>query len=832
MEFKLYSVKNYEIREKDFENYVVKYNNIENVIEELKNDNSYHLRLLKGNQYVFYLDLDGYTKDINIFFEKMTEFFKSKYNYEIKNEDIKYTLNDGKNNSYHISIPTIFCTTYKQKEIVSNFKKYADIEIKECIDTTVYSDKWFRLPNQTKGTTKNKPNAVLTTHKVIKGTMQDFILNYVPNNSFNFENQEYISPIEEKKEKKEKIEKLKEEKKNEKIKIKEEELKKEEETKNKMIEMIENNFNTEYDLVSDLLDMLDNQYYDNYENWRNIGFILKKLDNNKEEDYFKLFDKFSKKSKKYNKDEVKNFYNSISNYDIKINLASLHFYAKNIDFDEYKKICRKYNQKKNIEITEKYIAVCVNKFAGDHFIFCDKILYSYNEKNGLWYKDQPEIMKKYINGYIYDFLVSFLLSSIEDSQKLNYQLSILKMLCCTNKGKNDVFLCYRTEYMIDDNKKIEFDNKYYLLGFTNGVYDLIKNKFRKYKYTDYITLTTGYEYKKADDKHKNKLLELFNKIETNEEKRNLLLQILATGIIGKSYQKFILFNGGGGNGKSLIDKLNEKTIGNFYYKGKITTLCEPIKNGANPETAFMDKKRLIVFSEPKETQKINNGTMKELTGDSTINARKLFSNETQTKIYATFVLMCNKKIYLEDEPTDGEIRRMIDFLFESKFTENKDDINHNNKIFEADLNLLNDNILEELKFSYLEILIEYAHKFLTVDNEQFNIPESVKIRTEEYLKKSYNFLEYLNLICVKDENEHIKISDFVENLKNTDLYLNSTKEEKKKLTKIEAIKFFSTNPFIRKNFVDRYRFYVDKKLKEECNVLKGYKFSENINDDD
>ena len=44
------------------------------------------------------------------------------------------------------------------------------------------------------------------------------------------------------------------------------------------------------------------------------------------------------------------------------------------------------------------------------------------------------------------------------------------------------------------NNKIKFDDKWYLLPFENAVYDLRTHEFRKHRYDDYISTTTGYDW--------------------------------------------------------------------------------------------------------------------------------------------------------------------------------------------------------------------------------------------------------------------------------------------------------------------------------------------------
>jgi phage/plasmid-associated DNA primase len=48
--------------------------------------------------------------------------------------------------------------------------------------------------------------------------------------------------------------------------------------------------------------------------------------------------------------------------------------------------------------------------------------------------------------------------------------------------------------------------------------------------------------------------------------------------------------GAGGNGKSLLNSLMMKAIGQYGYKIPSSTLLAPIKDGGNPQIANQDKK--------------------------------------------------------------------------------------------------------------------------------------------------------------------------------------------------------------------------------------------------
>src|SRR3989344_8444855 len=188
-EFIIYPVIDYKI--KNFEEFIQnRYVEKENVIDlcsELENNKSYHFRIHNKTNYIFFGDLDGYQKGINVFMKHLQEFLKKYYNLSFTEKEFKYTENNIKPYSYHYSIPKWYTTTEKLKEMHSNFlNKYSNEFIKE-IDTTIYSEHWFRCPNQSKGHIGDK-----SQHIIKKGKMKDFVVNYIPTKSVNIDNCMFI----------------------------------------------------------------------------------------------------------------------------------------------------------------------------------------------------------------------------------------------------------------------------------------------------------------------------------------------------------------------------------------------------------------------------------------------------------------------------------------------------------------------------------------------------------------------------------------------------------------------------------------------------------------
>lgn len=124
----------------------IKYTNINKLIQALQKDEGYHFRIHNNTQYIFFGDIDKYTKTIEEFINNLQIFLKEYYKINFSVDDFKYTKNNKVDGSYHYSIPKFNASTEKLKEIHENFNKIH----KKTVDTTVYSEHWYRCHNQKK----------------------------------------------------------------------------------------------------------------------------------------------------------------------------------------------------------------------------------------------------------------------------------------------------------------------------------------------------------------------------------------------------------------------------------------------------------------------------------------------------------------------------------------------------------------------------------------------------------------------------------------------------------------------------------------------------------
>ena len=220
------------------------------------------------------------------------------------------------------------------------------------------------------------------------------------------------------------------------------------------------------------------------------------------------------------------------------------------------------------------------------------------------------------------------------------------------------------------NNKIQFDENPLLFAFENKFFDLVESKFINPEPTQYISITTGYDYEdgsnKIDELHK-----LFKSIFPNQEIRELYLTLLSTGLDGIPLEKFILANGQGGNGKGLLNELTSFMLGNYAYVLPSNLLLGTIKAGSNTELGLLNKKRFVVSREPDSNLQLNCNTIKEITGGDELNARVIYSKNTKVNLHLSFFLECNERPKL-NEVNDALRRRIVDVLFGQKFVEKQE----------------------------------------------------------------------------------------------------------------------------------------------------------------
>ena len=357
---------------------------------------------------------------------------------------------------------------------------------------------------------------------------------------------------------------------------------------------------------------------------------------------------------------------------------------------------------------------------------------------------------------------------------------------------------------------VVFDNKPFLLGFNNGVLDLMKlceknengkskwnhqDCFRPYRYDDYMTLSTGYDFEVFDDVTNSKVMddivEFFDNVMPNKEHQLLLLQILASGLDGLLYQKFFMLNGEGGNGKGSIFEVMKLLLGGYYKQGKNAILNEMGKaNGASEDIMDLKGKRFVLFEELGE---IDNDEIKRLTGGGeTTGSRKYGGNET-FRLQATIIASFNEPAKLKKKPTgNSELRRLIDLFFCRNFTSDESKVGlkykKNNveiKWMLGDRKFETDEWREGIKYGFLQMLMNVYRTFCDGSKGViFTVPADVMRRTEDFLDAQNIFSSIFNELYKKVEDEsQVRVCDMWYEISSNELYKGLNFREKKKYSR-------------------------------------------------
>jgi hypothetical protein len=823
----VYTVKNYYVTDKEILENGKQYA-LKNILDILpRTDNSYHLRIHKKTNYIFFGDLDHMTCDFLEWANDFILFLRDIYNIDVLIEDICYTSNQLKNGSYHYSIPKYYASCETLKELHKHFsekhKKYTYVDekgsTKFCIDTKIYSEHWFRLPYQSKA-------GVKAYHKVIHGELIDFIVPYIPSRSVNIDN--YVASVQpqyyKSNNKQKNVEKTKS--------FNEPNFS----NCNNHIKSIIFDINEIYgkDIYFDQYVIykrfFDECYTDirftDYDYWSSVGMALKNIYGISS---FELFNYFSSKGNNYDGtdktyDKFQSFGEDCESYK---GVGTLYHYAIEDNLEAFRKIV--YGDK--FLFSETHVAKKIRELAGDCFVYIKNgstyQLYCYN---GTYWEQDSVLLRKFISDTIYNHYFKQINILYKSHENYNKYIGLINNL---NKlsFKNSVIETYK-EF---GTRNIYFDSKWWLLGFNNMVYDLQTCSFRKYKKNDYVSITTGYDWRNPTCTEFDTINNIVASIMPDNKVRQLYKHILCTSLEGRPLEKFIVFNARGRNGKGLIDDMLIKALGSYAFCANNSILFENCKTGSNPEKANMHKKRLVIFKEPPSKKKFENSVIKELTGGGSFSARTHNEKETEKTLHCTIICECNKKPDFAEEPTNAEVGRLIDIYFPSTFTENPHDVDHDNNVFLANIKFKDFDFQQDHKFALLQILFD-AYVSYKNNNFVFDIPDSIKNRTFQYLEKSCHILswfkEHFHFVDYVDDNIFVSIKDVFNLFKSGDFFHNLSKFEKRNFTLPYFIEYFQNNILTKKFFKTRHTFFDDdNKRREKTNILLFWN-QINLDDDD
>ncbi len=295
-----------------------------------------------------------------------------------------------------------------------------------------------------------------------------------------------------------------------------------------------------------------------------------------------------------------------------------------------------------------------------------------------------------------------------------------------------------------------FDNKPYLINCKNGTYDLKNQVFREASWEDYLTMQTNFSYwypfnkvKRCDrwDKFISDIMQ------DDEVKISYLKRALGYSILGSSKEEcmFICYGKTTRNGKSTLLNAIENLLGDYSCVSPVSIICKSStsKNAdsASPTLANLKGKRFVTMAESSQYGKLDEETIKQLTGGEEITARALYENTISYLPQFTLWLSCNDLPSVQDKSVFASDRlRVIEFnrhySQEERDTTLKD-------LFKEQENM------SGIFMWLLEGYYDYLKLGLTMPNE-------IKSVVDKYERDNDLVLQFLEEKCMKQEEATVQ----------------------------------------------------------------------------
>jgi P4 family phage/plasmid primase-like protien len=542
---------------------------------------------------------------------------------------------------------------------------------------------------------------------------------------------------------------------------------KDEKLKKKLAYKATNTEKTDKDLeiIFGLIDILNPKRADNYGEWIQFVWCCHNIHNTDDRLLIKAIE-FSKKSEKYSavaEDSCRNAWNEAK--DDGLQEGSLYMWAKEDNYEEYNKVLRKtiWGKVKKCAVSPYFNPYEVAEIAYDMYsnnYICVDVVKNvwYRFQKQRWKQEMGAIsLKKNISTEVFEnfaqkpseYMTQDEMNSTNKWKALYKNASQLRQ---TSFKENVIKEC-KQFFNDPDNKFMEnLDERRNLIAFENGVLDLDDENllFRNGRPDDYISMSTKINYSEFswDDPTVVEIMELIKKILPNKNVREFVLTLCSSFLHGSvKAEKFYFWTGSGGNGKSTLTDLIDKTFGD--YSGdmpvQILTSGRQKPGEANAEIARLKGVRAVFVQEPEEGKSINASLLKQFSGGDKVTARQLYGNPFDFTPQWKIVTCCNDLPKLP--PMDGGVWRRVRVVhFGSKFVDYPDERDPTQ--FKKDESLKDK--FDTYAEPFMWILIQYFKIYM---KEGLKEPEEVTKQTKAYQAEMDRFQEWINADVVRTFNK-------------------------------------------------------------------------------
>jgi P4 family phage/plasmid primase-like protien len=528
----------------------------------------------------------------------------------------------------------------------------------------------------------------------------------------------------------------------------------------------------------EFLKLIKSERADNYDDWLDIGITLYCIGDGCSEALDMWLD-FSKKTSKINYYSEKYCVYTWNHFENRgKGIGSLANYAKQDDPEKYEKIKKESTERLTKEIINgghyDLALLLKNKFGDDFKCYDDTKGHWFRYENHRWKYDQNglRLKKKIPVLLVKEFIKKRgeLLKEINDSEEIDLNnhkgikninkiianLKSMPFINCIMKACQMIF--YDEEFV----EKLDTDP--YLLHFSNGILDLRTRKLRDGRPEDFISLTTGYDFKQYsyDDPDIIMVNEHLNKIFPDPELKQYFLEYCAMLLKGGNKSKtFLVLSGHGDNGKSINMELLKLVLGKYMRILPTTVLTgkKAQSSQATPELDGINGVRHVLVQEPEGKETMNIGTLKELTGNDEIYIRGLFKEGRNILPLFKLSMTCNAlpRLPFDDPATWNRIRVLFHestFPKDASLVPAEENEQYIKKIFPRD-DFFSEK-LPKMKQPMMWLMFDILGKI-----EKFGRmkePEKVKKATLMYRENNDVFYQFIKEKIVEDHTENCGIT--------------------------------------------------------------------------
>lgn len=312
--------------------------------------------------------------------------------------------------------------------------------------------------------------------------------------------------------------------------------------------------------------------------------------------------------------------------------------------------------------------------------FKDKVLYSYTNK--MWYYYSGKVWITDDIGKVYE-MADFIANSIsrepiyvsdptdeELVKKAEKALNQHKKYTRSFRGKENMLKDAQHHVAVGTN---EFDKDKYLFNTVSGYIDLNNGHLMPHEPAKKMSRMSSADYNpEAECPNWIKFLdEIF---EGNQELIDYLQRAIGYSMSADISEQMMFFLvGNGQNGKSVLLNVLNDVMGSYAMNIQPQTIA--VKKGsqtANSDIARLKGARFVTTTEPNKGMQLDEGSVKQLTGDDKVTARFLYGKEFEFEPEFKIWMATNHKPIISGTD-DGIWRRIAIIPFDYKIPKDKID---------------------------------------------------------------------------------------------------------------------------------------------------------------